>query len=110
MSAMNAQAKAASEIAKALPVLHCAAPVSCFGIDDDLVTDPRTYRLERVHCSCRHCDYQVGRPGDDIEDAAWNEGSTFELVPSSSLKACPGLARVNGDSRSLTKANADVSR
>jgi hypothetical protein len=43
-------------------------PVSCDRIDDDLVTDPHTDRLERVHCSCLHRDYQVGRPRDDIED------------------------------------------
>lgn len=87
MSAMKAQGKGRfgnREGAAGFCIVRWV--VSCFRIDDDLVTDPRTDRLERVHCSCRHCDYQVGRPGDDIEDAAWNEGSTFELVPSSSLR------------------------
>jgi hypothetical protein len=34
---------------------------------DDLAADPHTDRLERVHCSCRHGDYQVRRSRDHIE-------------------------------------------
>jgi hypothetical protein len=100
MSAMKAQGKGRfgnREGAAGFCIVRWSVP--CFRIDDDSVTDPRTDRLERVHRSCRHCDYQVGRPRDDIEDSAWNKGSMFELVPSSSLRACPGLAQVPPSSR-----------
>jgi hypothetical protein len=33
----------------------------------DLAANPRIDRLERVHRSCRHCDYQIRRSRDHIE-------------------------------------------